>query len=716
MPVTPTYPGVYIEEVPSGVRTIVGVPTSITAFVGRAARGRVDEPVIINNFGDFERAFGGLNVNYPMSYAVADYFRNGGGQAIIVRLFNPSEEEQDELESAATVAKAVADAATGADAAAAAGAARAAADTVINDASKTNIEKKAANDVAVAAEEKADEAGPPPPTADDVKKAADAVADAIAESAKETVARLTVDGAVAAAVGGVVNAVVAAAADKLADVAKLTAAAATAAAKYPDEPGKTAAAAVKKAVDDAAAIAGATVASVKEATEKSMKGATDAALLKDEATPLKLKAAYSGAWGNGLRARIDHNVASDLAWLKPYDLTSDNLFNLSVHDPATGSTETHLNVTVEESPRQIGRVLKNFSQLVRLDADPTTRPAAHAALNGGARRVWTDEALSSGVTTEAVNGTPLSAADYLGNRDQKTGIYALEKADLFNILCIPPDQWGGDVPDGVLPNVLTYCVERRAMLIVDPPSTWTDFQTAAADFRNNGAYGLAGTDTRNAVIYFPRVLEVDPQRNGALEAFPACGLVAGAYARNDVQRGVWKAPAGQDVSLNGVRGLGMDPTQPMNLTDEENGVLNPLGINCLRRFPVIGPVIWGARTLRGADVLADEYKYVPVRRLALYIEESLYRGTQWVVFEPNDAPLWAQIRLNVGAFMHNLFRQGAFQGSTPRDAYLVKCDSETTTQNDINLGIVNIVVGFAPLKPAEFVIIKIQQLAGQIEA
>ena len=125
--------------------------------------------------------------------------------------------------------------------------------------------------------------------------------------------------------------------------------------------------------------------------------------------------------------------------------------------------------------------------------------------------------------------------------------------------------------------------------------------------------------------------------------------------------------------------------------------------------------MWGARTLAGANALASEWKYAPVRRLALFLEESLYRGSQWVVFEPNDEPLWAQIRLNVGAFMQNLFRQGAFQGTTPRDAYLVKCDRETTTQNDINNGIVNIVVGFAPLKPAEFVIIKIQQLAGQIQ-
>ena len=173
---------------------------------------------------------------------------------------------------------------------------------------------------------------------------------------------------------------------------------------------------------------------------------------------------------------------------------------------------------------------------------------------------------------------------------------------------------------------------------------------------------------------------------------------------------MWKAPAGLEATLTGVRGLSY------KLTDGEHGQLNPLGVNCVRAFPVVGYVIWGARTLEGADRLASEWKYIPVRRVALFIEESLYRGTQWVVFEPNDEPLWAQIRLNVGAFMHNLFRQGAFQGKTPGEAYLVKCDKETTTQNDINQGIVNILVGFAPLKPAEFVFIKIQQLAGQIES
>ncbi|UUZ72527.1 hypothetical protein LP415_01995 [Polaromonas sp. P1(28)-8] len=149
-------------------------------------------------------------------------------------------------------------------------------------------------------------------------------------------------------------------------------------------------------------------------------------------------------------------------------------------------------------------------------------------------------------------------------------------------------------------------------------------------------------------------------------------------------------------------------------SDGENGVMNPKAINTIRVF-ANGIVNWGARTMDGDDGFGSEYKYIPIRRLALYLEESLYRGLKWVVFEPNDEPLWAQIRLNVGAFMNNLFRQGAFQGGTPKDAYFVKCDASTTTQNDRDLGLVNIVVGFAPLKPAEFVVLTLQQMAGQIQ-
>ena len=308
------------------------------------------------------------------------------------------------------------------------------------------------------------------------------------------------------------------------------------------------------------------------------------------------------------------------------------------------------------------------------------------------------------------NGQPLDQAAYEGSKVTKTGLYGLDKADLFNLLCIPPDTREGDTPAAVYQAAMAYCKERRAMLIVDSPAAWTaNKDTAAAKAKDGlGALGLSGEAARNAALYFPRVLEADPLRDSQVDTFVPCGIIAGIMARTDTARGVWKAPAGLDAAINGIQGLNV------TLNDAENGMLNPLGINCLRVFPVNGRVVWGARTLRGADQLADEYKYVPVRRTALFIEESLYRGTQWVVFEPNDEPLWAQIRLNIGAFMQNLFRQGAFQGKTPRDAYFVKCDKETTTQTDINLGIVNIIVGFAPLKPAEFVVIKIQQIAGDI--
>ncbi|MFX1554995.1 MAG: phage tail sheath family protein, partial [Promethearchaeota archaeon] len=151
----------------------------------------------------------------------------------------------------------------------------------------------------------------------------------------------------------------------------------------------------------------------------------------------------------------------------------------------------------------------------------------------------------------------------------------------------------------------------------------------------------------------------------------------------------------------------------LHLSDQDNSVLNPIAVNCLRIFSFAGKVVWGARTMKGADGLSSEWKYLPVRRLALYIEESVYQGTQWVVFEPNDEELWSQIRLNTGAFLDDLFRKGAFQGTTPKEAYFVKCDGETTTQYDIDRGVVNIVIGFAPLKPAEFIIIKIQQIAGK---
>jgi uncharacterized protein len=444
--------------------------------------------------------------------------------------------------------------------------------------------------------------------------------------------------------------------------------------------------------------------------KKSGEGVNDFA--KISLTNLDLLAASRGSWANALRVRIDDKVSADIA--TRYGLLPTDLFNLTVRHSGTGAMETFLNVTVKESPRRVDRVLANESAMLRVaTAMPGTLvPPKHDDTPADGKTIWTDDNTSSPVKTAdmASDSDPLDLATYQGSDADKTGIFALRKTDMFNLLCIPPDTREGDTPKAVYSAALDFCVQRRAMLVVDAPAAWKSANDIVKN--NNQALtdlALTGERARNAALFFPRLFEPDPKRDGQLDTFAPSGAIAGLMARTDTNRGVWKAPAGVDAAISGAQGLSV------SLTNEENGQLNPLGVNCLRVFPIIGSVAWGARTMRGADLLADEYKYIPVRRTALYIEESLYRGLQWVVFEPNDEPLWAQIRLNAGAFMHNLFRQGAFQGSSPRDAYFVKCDKETTTQNDINLGIVNVVVGFAPLKPAEFVIIKLQQMAGQID-
>jgi len=300
-------------------------------------------------------------------------------------------------------------------------------------------------------------------------------------------------------------------------------------------------------------------------------------------------------------------------------------------------------------------------------------------------------------------------ADYVGDPVLKTGFHALDTVDLFNLMVLPAD---GEITDTVRRQLWgpasIYCQSRRAFLLVDAPDSWTDTQGRPAIVQNTSDVNdLRATVVKDhSAVFYPDLRFND---RGTVRSIGPTGAIAGLCARTDAARGVWKAPAGQEADIRGIVGL------DVKLTDLENGVLNKLGVNCLRTFPS-GFVSWGARTLDGSDDLGSEWKYIPIRRLALFIEESLYRGTQWVVFEPNDEPLWANVRLNVGVFMHQLFRQGAFQGSTPDQAYYVKCDGETTTQADRNLGIVNIEVGFAPLKPAEFVVITIQQIAGDLQA
>jgi phage tail sheath protein FI len=364
----------------------------------------------------------------------------------------------------------------------------------------------------------------------------------------------------------------------------------------------------------------------------------------------------------------------------------------------------------QNSSRYAATAVGADSQLIRLtDRGLGSLPVTTPLTPRGDVPETAFRSLTGGTDAQAPDSAALR-----GNADTKTGMYALDRIEpfIFNILCLPAAA-GLDQPSANLdtPNLRevvaeaeAYCAAKRAFLIVDLPA----FVNTQIEM-NTWMATNAAIRHPNAAVYFPRLAVPDPANEGRSRDVAASGTLAGVFARTDAARGVWKAPAGTDASLRNANLM-------VTLTDAENGALNPLGINALRNFPIFGNISWGARTLVGADQQASEWKYVPVRRTALFIETSLDQGLKWVVFEPNDEPLWAQIRLNVGAFMHNLFRQSAFQGNTPAEAYFVKCDKETTTQNDIDRGIVNILVGFAPLKPAEFVVIKIEQMAGQVQA
>lgn len=530
MPSTLTYPGVYIEEIPSGVRPIAGVSTSDTAFVDFFKRGPLNVPVRLSSYSDFERIFGGLDARSEASYAIQQYYLNGGQNAWAVRVAG----------------------------------------------------------------------GTPLPSV--------------------------------------------------------------------------------LALNDANAA---------------------------PARALRLEAANPGLWGANLQAAVGS--------------VSSSQFNLVIREvvdlggkKAVVNSEIHRNLTMTSGDRRfVQDVLASESTLARA---VTVGPGGVPAPTGGSVDVTSPSVLGDAAHTafkqfgddpddankKPNDGTAPTSSVLVAGMKTLDNIAPL----IFNLLCLPAAaNLDNNGQKSAYSEALTYCEAKRAFVVVDIPAkvktkgdmvTWMG--SVGDSLRNN-----------NAAVYFPRLEVPDRLNDDRPRNVAPSGTLAGVYARTDASRGIWKAPAGTDARL-----VNANPAARLN--DLENGDLNITGVNVLRTFPIHGPISWGGRTLNGADAQASEWKYIPVRRTALYIEESLYQGLKWVVFEPNDEPLWAQIRLNVGAFMHTLFRQGAFQGQTPREAYLVKCDKETTTQADINRGVVNILVGFAPLKPAEFVIIKIQQLAGQVES
>jgi len=290
-------------------------------------------------------------------------------------------------------------------------------------------------------------------------------------------------------------------------------------------------------------------------------------------------------------------------------------------------------------------------------------------------------------------------------QSQKRGLWMLDHAESFNILCIPPLTRTTDVGRATWDTAIAYAKQRDAMVVVDPPAAWSN----ATDVTS----GLAALVKRssNAALYFPRLQAPDPLRANQVTSFAPSGAIAGIYARIDQARGIWRAPAGAEAKIIGAASLSV------TLNDDQIGLLNPLGVNCLRNLPGTGLVVWGGRTLADTGAAGEElYRYIPVRRMESYIAASIKSSLGWALFEPNDEPLWARVRASVTAFLYDLWRRGALQGAKPEQAFFVRCDRDTTTQLDIDLGRLNLIVGFAPLKPAEFVVISLGSLLAHEEA
>lgn len=650
MPVAVSYPGVYIEEIPSGVRTITGVATSITAFVGYTRKGEPDKAVPISSFADFERLYGRLDRASPVSYAVNQFYANGGTQALIVRVAAGTVTARWELKDAANTLLLDVEASSpgtfGNDL-------RLSVATTTNSDSNFNVSNPDGNfNLLVFPTKAAAQAIPPQPVEIhrnlNLNPNSSSYVESVVNNASSLI-RVTrkIDPSAFTQNGFALS--------KKIDFSLLPTASDLIIAGVID--GST-----PFQID-----LGPPMAANIPTTIGAMVDAVHAALVAG-GWDAKLAVSDSGSGG-----------AAGTGWL----MLKSKAFGL----PTMESSSVVISGGVPSSlVAKIGMGLANGGR--EFPGDAQHRPAA---------------ATSVEPATKGDDGSKGGSGDLIGDEANKKGIYALLDVDLFNILVIPETfDLGGTEAVSVIQKGIELCERplQRAFSIVDPPSSIN---------RSNIASWAKGVSSSSyAAVYFPAIKIADPLDQFRPRAMAASGTIAGIYARTDAQRGVWKAPAGTDATLNGVDSV------VTVLNDIENGQINQKGINALRVFRDYGKVVWGARTMAGDDSNPNDYKFVPIRRLALFLEQSLYRGTQWVVFEPNDEPLWAQIRLNIGAFMQNLFRQGAFQGKTPQEAYFVKCDKETTTQNDINLGIVNIVVGFAPLKPAEFVVIQIQQIAGPI--
>lgn len=668
------YPGVYTQELPSGVRSISGAPTSVALFVGPTRAGIDNRPIRLQSFADFERSFGGLTQTSSLSYSVLHFFGNGGGEAFVLRV-------------PASGAKA---ASTGF--------------RRDDGASNLSLTVTALSSGAASGEIFVEfdpfGLGSAPYTGTHDKKRFNLTVSDRLTGRVERFANLSTSSASARFAPTVVNdeatgsklvklILTGAAIDKEAPQATGTV--------YeigtPPSAGTFAAAQKLKVNVEFRDAAGAVDAGAAVSLELTAFANAEA----KPATPLELCTRLTAALNAALRADA----------------------------PSAGKME---GLSIEGSVVEGGKFLRFRIAPVGTTVTPSRRADGRVTLAapGSGTSLLATYTLTEKVSNPSrfqlglayassqVIGTPVAGVDgdpsgQPSSTDFKAAVMALADPDpFFNILCLP-DAVRPSAADPLVPQHSNHasiyaeaalvCEKKFAFLLIDPPPAVQDLGGAEA-WKTTGI----PFQSRHAAAYFPNIRVDDPLEPGAIRSHPPSGAMAGLFARTDSQVGVWQAPAGTEAVLSGAYG------PSVLLSDDQHGILNPLGLNVIRKFPVYGTVSFGSRTIDGADAMGSEWKYIPVRRTASYILRSLSEGLRWAVHKPNGEVLWSQLRVNATSFMQGLFRQGAFKGVSAREAYFVACDASTTTPDDINAGVVNLVIGFAPLKPAEFVVISLRQI------
>jgi hypothetical protein len=650
---TPTYPGVYVEEISSGVRPITTASTSTAAFIGEAEKGSLTEAVKIYNFTQFQSLYGGFIPGGPyLAHAVYQFFNNGGAQCYIIRVAG------DGIKTASIGLK----------------------DRAVGNDTKLSLTIKAdspgiwGNRIEVVVKDGTRDRG----NEFNLEVYYDGE-----DKPRETYANLSM------AVGMSNFVETATSNSKLIRVTTNK----------------------EKPNAKAGTSRGASAPSSLLPDKQKLQINVD----NDGYQEINLQDAVGSSPGKVANLGTAANVAAAIQYvvrlLKPLrSATTVSAFvgftcilDAGVLLLTSGTVDLKSSVAVKPAVSSAQDATGSLKLgLLQLGALETLGSADARPVNNSTTvpryLVGDQDPSNAGVFT----GSIVLGHDGIALSEDQEFIKAFDLLDKLNdvsLIAVP-----GRGSKELVGAGMNYCANTRPLSdcffigdMAADDDTEKELRTFVEGISPKNSYGA---------VYAPWLLMSDPTgKSKEPIAVPPSGFVAGMYAKTDAQRGVWKAPAGTAAALAGATGL------KVNFTDVEQGNVNvdPYHVNLIRQFPAAGRIIWGARTIT-ADA---EWKYIPVRRMAILLRVSIYNGIQWAVFEPNDAPLWSQLRLNIQSFMMSLYRRGAFQGSTPSQAFFVKCDGETTTQDDIDQGIVNILVGFAPLKPAEFVMVKISQKSGQ---